>query len=71
MNFLKAILHAGIGYGIRRKAWPPKAILSLDNFGELHWIDAVEEESRCRLLTGDLSWDLSPEDIQANDWETV
>lgn len=70
MNFLKAIQHATIGYGIRRKCWGPKAILSLDNFARLYWLN-----SDCRLsaifVQETDSYNLSLEDINSTDWETV
>jgi len=70
MNFLNAIRHAAIGYGIRRKIWGSDSILSMDNGCCLWWIN-TQEDREARLLGPDRSLDLTAEDIQATDWETV
>ncbi len=71
MNFIKAIQHATIGYGIRRKAWRerPDCFLHLRDDGDLEWDDP--ETIPCKLLGNDLAADLLPEDITATDWEAI
>ena len=72
MNFLNAIRHAAIGYGIRRKAWANEdAILTLDNFAELYWMHTTARNDPAKLAGPDRTYDLSVEDLQAKDWETV
>jgi hypothetical protein len=69
MNFLTAIKHAAIGYGIRRKGWEDEdAILYLDNFNELVW---VHSGVTCTLIGDPEDFDLTVEDIKAKDWETI
>jgi hypothetical protein len=69
MNFLTAIKHAAIGYGIRRKSWPEEnAILHLDNLNDLRW---VRSGVLCLLLGNPHDFDLTKEDIQAKDWEII
>ena len=86
MNFISALKHAMIDYGIRRKAWPKEAILSLCNGHDscqLYWLDHTKGGNRDRsrpasywldpvkLCGPDLTFDLTPEDLQANDWEAI
>lgn len=66
MNFLNAIKHAAIGYGIRRQGWANN--LHLTHNGELKW---VGQTMKCSMLGGDTAWDLNKGDITALDWETV
>lgn len=73
MNFLKAIQHATIGYGIRRKPWSFREncylVLKLD---ELYWAEGnCGGEAKLCPDKPDLTVDLLPEDIAAKDWETI
>lgn len=77
MNFIKAIQHATIGKRIRRRAWPMKdAILSLYE-NNLIWRQRRNAAGDmfimhpCKLCGPDLTLDLQPEDLQANDWEAL
>lgn len=69
MNFLSAIKHATIGYGIRRQDWPPKALLHLDTLGELRWVCGGNQVAP--LLGTDTGLSINEEDIKAKDWETI
>lgn len=75
MNFIAAIQHATIGYGIRRKAWNnTDAILHLNDKAELHWVPAIhnpEHQAPVKLGHGDICYDLTQSDIAANDWEAI
>ena len=72
MNFLNAIRHAAIGYGIRRKPWPENSILSLDNACVLRWLHKINvRDDECKLLGPDTTLDLQAWDIVACDWDTV
>lgn len=71
MNFIKAVQHGTIGYGIRRRSWRQGAILSVGNSGELYWIEGVGTDTPVKLCGPDKAFDLSVEDIQAQDWEVV
>lgn len=78
MNFLCAIKHAAINYGIRRRVWVSSAILSLSNGCELYWLETSKGGKHgddlnppCKLLGPDKAYDLQPEDIVAQDWEVV
>lgn len=71
MNFIKAIQHATIGYGIRRKSWRDGATITIDNFGDLYWVEGVGMDVPIKLCGRDAGFDLSPEDIRAQDWEAV
>lgn len=73
MNFIKAVQHATIGYGIRRKAWAPHAILSLGNLGEFYWLNDTfrTTETPVQLCGPDKAFDLQPHDLQATDWECI
>lgn len=71
MNFLAAILHAGIGYGIRRKSWNKDAVLYLDNLKVLRWLYGNAKDEEARLLGPEVSIDVTSEDVRAKDWETV
>jgi hypothetical protein len=79
MNFIAAIQHATIGYGIRRKAWKHDVILMLHNGSELHWLkdrNGVSVENfgtwtQCHVLGSDKTHDLTAEDIAAQDWEAI
>lgn len=64
MNFIAAIQHASIGYGIRRKVW--KRMLHLDQH-ELFWVDTATSAQLCGLSI----LDVSVEDIKATDWEAI
>ena len=70
MNFLAAIKHAAIGYGIRRKVWHSKAILHLNNLCELEWCCDCDSHI-APLLGPDPAASVNAEDIKATDWETV
>lgn len=72
MNFLSAIKHAAIGYGIRRKSWDDRCILHLNNMGELEWVGHYHKDregKEANLFSSD--YGIVKEDITANDWETV
>lgn len=72
MNFIKAIQHATIGYGIRRKSWevPFDTFLLLDHTGRLMW--SPNNVADFAILMGnDPATDLNAEDLQATDWETI
>lgn len=75
MNFLSAVKHAAIDYGIRRRAWARQdAILCLGNGTkgcELYWTSGVGTDTPVKLCGSDRTFDLSVEDIQAQDWEVV
>lgn len=81
MNFLSAIKHAIICYGIRRKVWVSGAILSLGNGHtsdtcQLYWLDREKDGKRCvdppcKLLGPDKTHDLQAEDLIALDWEAI
>lgn len=74
MNFISAIKHATIDYGIRRRSWREGAILCLGNGHDtcqLYWIEGIGRDTPVKLCGPDKSFDLSVEDIQAQDWETV
>lgn len=81
MNFLSAIKHAAIDYGIRRVVWPKYAILSLGNGNrgdtcQLYWLNVSKDQAApchepVKLCGPDLTYDLSPEDIAATDWEVI
>ncbi len=84
MNFLSAIKHAAIDYGIRRTCWQKDAILCLGNGSqscELYWLNVPKgsslgrgqyaNDSPAKLCGPDKAFDLSPEDIAATDWETI
>lgn len=70
MNFLNAIRHAAIGYGIRRKSWPDGWILSIDNACRLWWLPMApgRQDEMCGLLD---DHGLDDGDITAEDWTTV
>ncbi len=79
MNFISAIKHAAIDYGIRRRAWQKEAILCLGNGSqscELYWLNIpkegrMERDAPCRILGPDKTYDLQPEDVTATDWEVI
>lgn len=80
MNFLSAIKHAVIDYGIRRAAWHKDAILYLGNGSqgcEMYWLPRPEDnehtvnQSPMRLCGPDKTLDIQPEDIVATDWEAI
>ncbi len=76
MNFMMAVKHAVIGYGIRRACWQPSAILSMDNFGNFYWLSMpaylrVNDDRAAKLLGPDATFDLQDCDIIATDWVTV
>jgi hypothetical protein len=49
MNFLKALQHAFIGYGIRRKSWDEKAVLYFNyDKDSLHFLTGL---GMCRLMS--------------------
>lgn len=82
MNFISALLHANIGYGIRRKAWHEKAVLYLEQT-QLFWMDDAKKQrtkfvepqagksNEVRLCGPDLTFDLQPEDFNGIDWEVI
>lgn len=87
MNFIKAIQHATIGYGIRRKEWHERNILSLDegiilsldegmvNPG-LVWVDGAHFSNADHVglrckIGGEFEFDLNAADLMATDWEVV
>jgi hypothetical protein len=65
MNFIAAIQHTTIGYGIRRRTWPSKAILYIDNLHILRW---MENEEECKILGVEVTMNLTAEDLTATDW---
>ena len=74
MNFIAAILHATIGYGIRRKAWSEGFTLHIDNH-ELKWIDdkqqpATKHSPVCQIGQGG-DMHLGLEALRADDWEAI
>lgn len=69
MNFINAILHVNIGYGIRRMSWQEGAILHLGGGQKLFWLG--KEREPVTLLGDDETHDLNAEDLKATDWETV
>lgn len=79
MNFMMAVKHAVIGYGIRRAEWKqvhggPDLILTLDHTGEFYWCTAPVPENTNRpvqLLGPDMNHDLLSADIKAEDWEVI
>lgn len=72
MNFLAALKHAIIGYGIRRKSWPNKdAILHFTNLNDLEWLNRVSEHTGPCVLLGRRASDLHSDDLTAIDWETI
>ncbi len=78
MNFLSAIKHAAIDYGIRRRAWQKEAILSMSNGATccLYWLNIPKEgrgesDAPVKLCGPDKTYDLQPEDITATDWEVI
>ena len=82
MTFINAILHANLGYGIRRKAWHEKAILYLEQM-TLRWMNDANKQrikfpepqdgnsNEVRLCGPDQTFDLQPDDLRANDWEII
>lgn len=76
MTFIKAIQHATIGYGIRRKAWTERENCYLElRYNELWWAagNVVDREAKLcpDIEDADLAIDIIPEDIVAIDWEIV
>jgi hypothetical protein len=67
MNFIQAVQHGSIGYGIRRAIWPKDVILTVNNFGGFDWMLGGEAE----LLGDDPASDLSVEDVKSEDWVTI
>ena len=72
MNFLKALQHAFIGYGIRRKAWREEAILYFDLDGTgpddgLRWMQSGPHDATRAFVWPDISY----EDMGATDWEVI
>lgn len=71
MNFIGAIQHATIGYGIRRRIWAARVLLHLQDH-DLVWLEEPPSGNNvCELLGPDKFYHLQPEDITATDWETV
>lgn len=82
MNFIKAIQHATIGYGIRRAEWVrtqpddwPDLILHLDCDG-LRWVNTPDGRANVllppvKLCGEDINYDLLVQDITADDWQVV
>lgn len=71
MNFVAAIQHATIGYGIRRKAWGPKAFLYLHDGNTLRWGHFDDQVETCDLLGPSRTMDLQASDITGTDWEVI
>lgn len=76
MNFITAIQHATIGYGIRRQTWILSRWMLLDDSGHhLIWNIVPNgygtRDGNITLLGPDPSWDITEEDIKATDWEAV
>lgn len=65
MSFINAILHANIGYGIRRSCWMAYDLLHL-NQDKLEWV----EKDPLRPIPIGEKW-LTLEDYLASDWEIV
>lgn len=82
MDFIKAIQHATIGYGIRRAEWKrsvhedvtgPDLILHLDHDG-LRWVNTPDGRANgtpIKLCGDDMNYDLMAEDITADDWQVI
>lgn len=75
MSFINALLHANIGYGIRRSIWSQtaednKCVLYLNEFHQLVWKPG-NLCHECKILGGNIDCDLLAEDILAEDWEIV
>lgn len=68
MNFIAAIQHATIGYGIRRKAWHENSILHLGDGAALYW---THSKYQVALLGTDHGFDVNAADIAATDWEAI
>lgn len=73
MNFLGALQHAFIGYGIRRKAWNHSPIIYYDHDDQrLRFLGTNKDTDNGLLVSfaaeegGDV---LTPEDCNAMDWE--
>jgi hypothetical protein len=60
MNFYKALQHAFIGYGIRRKPWSDNVILYYDH-----------EKEDLRYTNSHSPSTISDIDFHATDWETI
>lgn len=78
MNFIRAIQHTALGYGIRRKEWRdnPDCYLCLQG-GNLVWsynfVKRLQDNGHKRLipklLGPDFDVDIQEQDIRAEDWE--
>lgn len=62
MNFIQAVQHATIGYGIRRADWTSDAILYME--------PKTLGPALCWVKNGRIA-NLGLLDIRADDWETV
>jgi hypothetical protein len=75
MNFIAAIQHAGIGYGIRRTCWHGDAILHTNNMHELPWLTRKgEDQPYAAPFAKDRAQsahEITMEDVMAQDWDTV
>ena len=74
MNFISTILHAGIGYPIRRSVWPNGRVLVMrrqdTDHHTLYWAHNADGSPVC-LLGSNHGYHLTKEDITANDWEAI
>lgn len=68
MTYNNALLHAAIGYGIRREAWDSDAeFLTLRPDKRLQTVSQANSE-RSGGLSHEYQSDLTLEDYQATDW---
>lgn len=74
MNWINAILHASIGYGIRRKSWPEGKILHLnENRKRFEWADGTQTPSDLWVATEFLKSVTGEANSTepAGDWEVI
>jgi hypothetical protein len=74
MNFLKALQHAFIGYGIRRKSWDEKAVLYFNyDKDSLHFLASFNDGFG--YVQADEQWEPNgltiAESFLATDWEAI
>jgi hypothetical protein len=66
VNFISALKHATIGYGIRRKEWMEGHTMFMEN-DELFWTHLPTHP--IIFFSGFMG--LNEQDIAAKDWETI
>lgn len=76
MNFLTAFLHAAtLRKGLRRTVWPTGVWLIWNKHQDnnLWWnvLGHCREIRLCQINDFQQFYDMSPEDLNANDWEVV